>query len=99
MIKIYGSSDDLIEIEGDFVEEFNFISDDEGEKFYLGFSDGTVLSVNYDSDGIWRINRIMKGSAKYLKREAAPTNSVDYSDEVEIDGDIKWILSGKNILK
>jgi len=40
MLKVYGASDDLIEIKGDIREEFSRY-DSEGD--YLAFSDGTVL--------------------------------------------------------
>lgn len=49
--KIYGASDDLIEIEGHESEEF-YANYDEPTYVTLG---ETKLEVVYDSDGIWRI--------------------------------------------
>lgn len=95
-IKIYGASDDLIEIEGDITEEFSHYSDD--EPFYLGFSDGTVLSIDYNYEGFWRINRLSIGSAEYSKHEGMDDSS-DYSDIVTLKGDIKWAVGGKNFAK
>lgn len=65
MIKIYGSSDDLIEIDGDIRGEFYLQNSDENS--YLGLSDGTLISVLYDSDGIWRFNVLRKGLSNIKK--------------------------------
>lgn len=93
MLKIYGASDDLIEIEGDIREEFN-PSDVDGPAF-LAFSDGTLLQIQYGAGqlGFWRITPLLYGSAKYSKTEA--TNADDnYSDVVTLEGDIKWVACG-----
>ncbi len=95
-IKIYGASDDLIEIDGDIREEFNHYNED--EPFYLAFSDGTALSINYNNDGFWRINRLATGSAEYSKHEGEDEDN-DYSDIVSLKGDIKWAVGGKNFAK
>lgn len=95
-IYISGASDDLIEIDGDIREEFNHY--DEGSPFYLTFSDGTVLSINYNNDGFWRINRLTIGSAEYSKHEGMDEEN-DYSDIVTLKGDIKWAVGGKNFVK
>lgn len=62
--KIYGASDDLIELEGQITEEFNHC-DNYGEHVMaiLAFSDGTLLEVDYDKDGIWRIKTLAQGDA------------------------------------
>lgn len=95
-IKIYGVSDDLIEIDGDIREEFNHYNED--DPFYLAFSDGTALSINYNKDGFWRINRLAIGSAEYFKHEGMDEDG-DYSDIVTLKGDIKWAVGGKNFAK
>jgi hypothetical protein len=95
-IKIYGASDDLIEIDGDIREEFNHYNED--DPFYLAFSDGTALSINYNNDGFWRINRLAIGSAEYSKHEGMYEDG-DYSDIVTLKGDIKWAVGGKNFAK
>ena len=66
-VKIYGYSDDLIEVEGDIKAEFG--AWDDGIN-YMIFSNGTVLSIEYTSEGVWRLNRIYKGEGKYIKIEA-----------------------------
>lgn len=88
---IHGASDDLIEIEGGIREEFNFYPDDEDDTRYLCFSDGTLLSVNYDKDGIWRFVQMAKGEAEYKKVEGLAEEN-DNSDLVKLRGaDIRWV--------
>jgi len=46
---VTGASDDLIEIEGELYEEFNSFDCKDG---VMALSDGTLLKVDYDEDGI-----------------------------------------------
>ncbi len=86
--KIYGASDDLIEVEGKPIQdEFNWYSDD--KPCYLNFSDGTQLSCLYDQDGIWRFARTREGSAT-MRHEPGSVEE-DRSDVVYLDGDIAWV--------
>ena len=96
-ITVYGASDDLIEIDGAIKEEFGWY--DSGSKpAYLAFSDGTVLSVIYTDDGMWRINRVATGTALYSKTEATDGDT-DYSDRVSLQGDIAWVVFGQQFEK
>lgn len=88
-LKIYGCSDDLIEIEGDLREEFGCYNTSREKPFYLLFGDGTVLRVWYDEDGAWRILRTVAGSAKYEHEPAADPDG-DYTDKATLKGEIKW---------
>lgn len=92
-VTIYGASDDLIEIGGDLREEFNALGDDDSA--YLGFSDGTLLLIQYGKGGnaFWRITPVIYGSAAYSKVEATSEDD-DYSDVVTLDGEIKWVVCG-----
>lgn len=101
MILIYGASDDLIEIEGDIREEFSAYGDDAG--VYLGFSDGTLVSVDYDRDGIWRFSSLRNGSGvtRFGEMGVTPQDTglaaevPDYSESVLLDGHhIEWIILG-----
>lgn len=95
-IEIYGASDDLIEIEGDIREEFTAYDEDDGT--YLGFSDGTVLHVVFDRDGVWRIKPIAYGSngPESLVITHAPAGDEDnYSDVARLAADVDWVLHGK----
>lgn len=89
-LTIYGASDDLIEIEGDIREEFYAI---EAEAHILAFSDGTLLSVEYDQHGIWRIRRLAVGTAVYKHTEAIEADTF-YSDRAELNGPIGWVVLG-----
>lgn len=95
MVKIYGVSDDLIEVEGDIREEFSFFPDDEKERRLLAFSDGTVLGANYDADGIWRLAVVARGSCTLEKQEGSATE--DTPDIVTMTGDVRWVVFGKEI--
>lgn len=86
-VKITGASDDLIEIEGDIDEEFNSYDCDNG---LMAISDGTLLKVEYDADGIWRFTPKFKGSA--FKEHKAGSVEDDTNDEVFLEGAIKWIV-------
>ncbi|HEY8692671.1 MAG TPA: hypothetical protein VIR57_08005 [Chloroflexota bacterium] len=88
MIKVYGASDDLVEVEGDIREEFTPRDDNPS---ILAFSDGTVLDIQYGSEGIWRINRLATGSV-YSHVQAPPDDDDNYSDVVTLDGEITWVL-------
>lgn len=97
-ITIYGASDDLVEVEGDIREEFNYPYD-ENIPQYLAFSEGTVLSIFYSNKGIWEIRRVVIGDAKYSKKEAVD-NSIDdeYSDIATLENDdIQWVVFGREI--
>jgi hypothetical protein len=97
-VTVYGGSDDLIEIDGDIREEFNVYLDNENHKVCLAFSDGTLLSVDYDKDGIWRFNRLVAGTAGYEKREGTDTDT-DYTDRVTLAGEIAWVVCGSDYIK
>lgn len=97
-VTIRGSSDDLIEIEGDIVEEFNhYFRDGEEDTLYLAFSDGTALSVRYDKDGVWRFAGVAHGSSAMEKKEGTEDSG---SDHVTLVGDtIRWVLLGEQFAK
>jgi hypothetical protein len=94
MIEIYGSSDDLIEIEGDIREEFN----DYGGNGYLYFSDEVV--IKYDYDGDWTFS--IKSNPKNIKIEIKEVGKIDkekyndYSQLVKIEDNVSWVKKTKN---
>ena len=92
MLKITGCSDDLIEIDGDIVEEFNCYMHEDEERI-LALSDGTLLRVNYDNDGIWRFILLIKGNLfdKIIQGEV----DQDTFDEVYFKDGMKWIVLGE----
>lgn len=93
-VKVYGQSDDLIEVEGNIYEEFNPDSSDAPS--YLAFSDGTVLSIEYSST--WTIKRVIEGTATFTKTDATGPDD-DYTDRVKLEGDIRWCVFGSKLVK
>lgn len=97
MIKVYGSSDDLIEIESDNKEEFpseEFLTYEESN--VVAFSDGTLLEVRFDRWGVWRIAPLERGPN---------FQSVTYTDDGSsdialIEGRfIKWVVLSKEEIR
>ena len=81
-LKIYGASDDLIEIKGDFSEEINVLSgiDDGG---YLAFSNGNVIRVEYN--GTWRFHPVSIMWDSYSNKQCTEASDDNYSDIVTIE--------------
>lgn len=79
--KVYGSSDDLIEFEGDIHGEVGFFSEEEG--CLLVFDDGTALVAQYGKPGglaIWSITVLVKGPL-FDRIDVCETETEDnYSD-------------------
>lgn len=101
-LKVYGSSDDLIEIEGDITEEFNiyfsdeYNTDDENSSVLLALSNGLVLNIEYNNIGLWKISQVWGDSSKtkYVFVATDP-NSNNYSDVVLIVDSIEWVTLAK----
>jgi hypothetical protein len=96
-ITVYGASDDLIEIEGDIREEFQG-----GDGVvYLGFSEGTVLSIEYSRNGIWRITPYFRGLASLDIELASLDDEDNYSDRAILEmtgvGVIRWVVAGRSL--
>lgn len=87
-VTIYGSSDDLIEIEGAIEDEFNVSGD---HSHCLAFSDGTLLEIIYTNAGFWRISVITKGTLTSYDKTEATNTQTDYTDRLTLIGNIKWV--------
>jgi len=85
-LKITGYSDDNIEIDGDLSEEISCYD----EPAYIVSSDGTVLKIEYTNDGVWEILPVVSGTAILARVPATGPDGV-YTDEVTLNGDIRWI--------
>ena len=87
-ITIQGYSDDIIDLSGDIEDELLY---DDGEPAVLVLSDGTVVEIEFNDDGIWKIALLCGGSGKYIREfEASFNDDRKYSDVVTIEGDIVW---------
>lgn len=89
-ITITGASDDLIEVDGDISEEFN---PPDGEDSILGFSNGVLLRVRYDDDGIWRITPIRGGEVVTIVYGGA-THDADTHDVATLISPADWVVCG-----
>ena len=92
MVKVYGYSDDNVVIEG---ADYPF--DEVGcyeQKVTVWFTDGTIIEVNYDDNGIWRINEKAGGHAPRTLKVCDGTDEDDYSDIFKIDADVENVCVG-----
>lgn len=96
--KVYGSSDDLIEFEGDVSGEVGCAGTDDRETGVLVvFSDGTSLDVKYGKLGetIWGITVIRKGDL-FDRVDSCEDPAADvYSDIAWFRPGLKWAKSTK----
>ena len=62
-VRIYGTSDDLVELDGDVDEEISSFN----QPTYLLFNDGSQIKIEYDPDktACWRIEVVTKGDAAH----------------------------------
>jgi hypothetical protein len=90
--KIYGASDDLIECEGDLYGECGAYSSEEGKKFLVVLSDGTVLAVSYGkpTGGIWQIDLLSQGTLFEKIDVCTDEDAKPYSDIAHFKDGIKW---------
>jgi hypothetical protein len=98
---IYGASDDLIEVEGDFTDEIGAYGCGETEPAYLAISDGTLLSVEYGDGGVWRFTLVRQGRANMVKEEAPQDDENNYSDRITLTDPqpFEWVLFGGGLAK
>lgn len=99
---IYGASDDLIEVESTSfrAEEFNVYLNEPSDSLLLAVSDGTVLRVRYDEDGIWRFTPVVVGSANVDFKMCLVDSEETYTDRVTLTGDyLRWVVLGTEIAK
>jgi len=98
-ITIRGYSDDLIEVDGDLTEEFNFR--DEGT-VHIVVADGTVLTIEYGTLGIWRIEHLVAGTATVTIDKNPPDDTDRYSDVATIESadgtPLRWVALTTEIL-
>lgn len=99
MLTVYGYSDDLVEIDGDIRDEFTYPYDDK-EGCVLAFSNGLILRIKYNDNGIWRITPVFPIKNESFSISQAPENDdSNYSDIATINDDIDWVVMGQSIGK
>lgn len=88
MVKIYGASDDLVEVEGgSFEKEIDCWEQD----VRIRFMDGTIIRVGYPKEGmaVWWIEVEADGTAPHTLTVCDDEDADIYSDVFEIDSEIK----------
>lgn len=100
-VTVYGSSDDLIEVEGDLTGEFYTLQriGDDGNGSLLAFSDGTVLRIAYGDGGVWRITPVQVRNGDVEIVQCPEGDEDNYSDRATLLGDIKWVVIGALIIQ
>ena len=89
IVKIYGASDDLVEIEGsDYEDEIGCYD----SNVRIRFVDGTQIRIGYPKNGqaIWWIEVEKKGTADQELKICNDEEDDPYSDVFMIDSEIKW---------
>lgn len=89
MVKIYGVSDDLVEIEGSYYKENEIGCYNSDVR--IRFTDGTVIRVGYPKENaaIWWIEIEKHGAAKQFLDVCDDEDARIYSDIFEIYAEIK----------
>lgn len=89
MTKIYGASDDLVEIEGSTYKEDEIGCYEHDVR--IRFFDGTVIRVGYPKEGlaVWWIEVEKQGTAEQKLTICEDEDARIYSDVFEIDSEIK----------
>ena len=86
-IEISGHSDDLVEVKGDFEEEWTITGGDG----FVALSTGDVFRVVFDEEGFWRVKRGPKYTCDLQLSLALSTDPDRYTEVVTVTGPIKWV--------
>ena len=89
MVKVYGASDDLVEIENSQYKEDEIGCYEHDVR--IRFLDGTVIRAGYPKDGlaIWWVEIEKQGTAEHKLTICDDEDARIYSDIFEIDSEIK----------
>ncbi|GHG97377.1 hypothetical protein ACFORH_42755 [Amycolatopsis roodepoortensis] len=94
MIKIYGASDDLIEVDGDIRAEFP-VTDTGEDGVLLAVSSGVVIRIRYRT--CWRIDLVTGAGVEIVP---CPEDDEDnYSDVATITDPVTWIVCRDEFVK
>jgi len=98
--KVYGQSDDLIEVEGDVTGEVGYIcsrDEDQDPGCLLVFNDGTMLAVKYGKPqgGIWAVTVVQQGPLFDRVEICTDDEAKPYSDVAYLKDGAKRVFSCK----
>jgi hypothetical protein len=93
--RVYGASDDLVELEGDVDGEVSAYgtSRDDSEGVLMVFSDGTVLCTHYGKPGdlaVWSITLIRRGDLFDRIDICLDPEADIYSDQAFFNSGLTW---------
>jgi hypothetical protein len=94
--KVYGASDDLVEVEGDIDGEVNSYGTDERERgVLLVFSDGTLLEAKYGKadSAIWEVKLLAAGSLFDRIEPCLDADGDPNSDIAHFRDGLKWVYA------
>lgn len=94
--KIYGTSDDLVEFEGDVRGEYGcYGTDDRDHGVLVACSDGTLLEVKYGKAdlGIWSVSMIRQGELFDQIEICTDEDATPYSDVAHFKDGLKWAIA------
>lgn len=94
--KIYGCSDDLVEIVGDISDEIGCHGTDDKERgVLLVGNDGTALEVKYGKGGmgIWKITLLKRGELFDRIEQCTDEDADPYSDVVYFKDGLKSLFA------
>jgi len=98
--KIYGASDDLIEVDGGKASgEVGYYGDVEHDNgCLLVCSDGTLLNAKYGKgdEGIWQISLVKRGLAFVMIEQCDDENARPHSDVAYFTGTLEWVYAAKD---
>lgn len=86
MIKIYGSGDDLIIVEGDITAEFMATE----ELHFVVLSDGTVVELKFE-DAVWKTS-VVVGDSDYTIEN--PEDGDITSEIMTFEDSYDWVVFG-----
>jgi hypothetical protein len=87
VIKIYGASDDLIEVDGDLCAEFP-VTDTGDDGVLLVASNGVVLRIRYRT--CWRLDLVTGAGVEIVP--CPEDDETNYSDVATITDPLSWIV-------
>ena len=94
--KVYGASDDLVEVDGDVKGEVSCYDEEKG--ILVIFSDGSILQVKYGKAdmGIWGVTLISAGNLFERIDPCMDENANPSSDVAHFKDGLKWAFAAKD---
>ena len=90
---LLGSSDDLIRLDGPLSEEFPYNDQRDHPGDLVAFSDGTILRIRRDHNGVWRITPVRIGPSMVGITHAVEDDDQDRTDRAYLVS-VSWAVHG-----